>query len=150
MAEIQEEIQGLQAERATLLSQLEKVELALTKAQTRRVSGRPALHPLANAMQHAERGINWEDNDMEPSDDAPCTCRILLTSTLLQADLEEERNVNEEGSNFTMEALQHQVSHVSSCMYLGLNASSEPDPFHVLSSSAFPGSVPGQPPDRAL
>ena len=46
---------------------------------------------------------------------------ILLILTGLQADLEEERNVNEEGSNFTMEALQHQVSQVSSCMYVGLN-----------------------------
>ena len=55
MAEIQEEIQGLQAERATLLSQLEKVELALTKAQTRRVSGRPSLHTLTDAMQQIRR-----------------------------------------------------------------------------------------------
>ena len=56
MAEIQEEIQGLQAERATLLSQLEKVELALTKAQTRRVSARPALHTMMDAMQQ-----NWRE-----------------------------------------------------------------------------------------
>jgi len=37
-SKVQEEIQGLQAERAVLLAQLEKIELSLTKAQARRVS----------------------------------------------------------------------------------------------------------------
>lgn len=37
MAEVQQEITTLQAERAGLLAQLEKVELALTKAQAKRV-----------------------------------------------------------------------------------------------------------------
>ena len=68
------------------------------------------------------------------------TGRTLLISTVLQADLEEEKNVNEEGSNFTMEALQHQVSHVML----------EPALFKVLRSSAFLGSRYVQPPDRAL
>lgn len=37
-SKVQEEIQGLQAERAVLLAQLEKIELSLTKSQARRVS----------------------------------------------------------------------------------------------------------------
>lgn len=43
VAEIQDEIRGLQGERARLLAQLERVELALTKAQARKVRSLPSV-----------------------------------------------------------------------------------------------------------
>ena len=74
-AKIQEEISGLQSERAVILAQLEKIELALTKAQATKVIPPTPTPPPLSFLQ-ALRDPSWQEV-------AVCICPCSLEASIL-------------------------------------------------------------------